>query len=371
MFSGGKKSSEGPIGVDIGDHTIRLLQLTWDGDRWSAVAAGSRALSQGLTPQAGQEYHDAVAHAVREILSTGHFKGRRAVSCLPATSLIYKNIRLPKMPRDELASAVQWEASERLKFSGETMSVQFLDAGEVMQGQDARQEAIILAAPNRFVEKHVESLQACDLDLEAIDAVPGALARCLSHADLTLDEHENEPAVRVVLDIGYGGTKVLILKGQRVCFFKLIEVGGRHMDEALAEKLDLPMSAAVQARREWAGGTVEGPGDARITSALCPVVEELAHEISLCLRYYSVTFRGRRPDEAWVAGGEAGNPWLWAKLCENAGLRPMAHDPMTAIDLTRVREAVGGPESWSSWAVAAGLALRTKAVQKRNRRGAA
>ncbi len=116
---------------------------------------------------------------------------------------------------------------------------------------------------------------------------------------------------------------------------------------------------------------MEGPGDARIASALCPVVEELAHEVSLCLRYYSVTFRGRRPDQAWVAGGESGNPWLWAKLCENAGLRPMSHDPMTAIDLTRVHDAVGGPESWSSWAVAAGLALRTKAVQKRNRRGAA
>lgn len=368
MFGGGRKTSEGPIGVDVGDHTIRMLQIHRDGGKKVAVAAASRALGREVNPAMGDAYHQAVAAAVRDMLASGHFKGHRAVSCLPAASLHYKNIRLPKMPRDELASAVQWEASERLKFSGEAMSVQFFDAGEVQQGADVRQEVIILAAPNKFINDHIAALRSCDLELDAIDAVPGALARCLEDAVPDADE---DSAVRVVIDVGYSGTKVLITHGHRVCFFKLIEIGGRHMDEALATKLELPASAASEARRDWISSSLGGAGDARIASALGPVVEEMSREIALCLRYYSVTFRGRRPEEAWIIGGESSNAWLWARLCEDAGLRPAASDPLSTIDLTPVQSVVGGPDKWAGWGVAAGLALRSMIAQKRKSRGAA
>ncbi len=365
MFGGGRKTSEGPIGVDVGDHTIRMLQIHRDGDKKVAVAAASRTLGRDVCPASGDAYHRAVTDAVRDMLATSHFKGHRAVSCLPAASLHYKNIRLPKMPRDELASAVQWEASERLKFSGEAMSVQFFDAGEVRQGTDARQEVIILAAPQKFIDAHIRSLRSCDLELDAIDAIPGALARCIEGTD---SDAGGEPVVHVVIDVGYSGTKVLITHGQRVCFFKLIDLGGRHMDEALAGKLELPASAASEARRGWVCG---GAGDARIAAALGPVVDELSREIGLCLRYYSVTFRGRRPEEAWIVGGESANAWLWARLCEDAGLRPVANDPLSTIDLTPVQSVVGGPDKWSGWGVAAGLSLRSMTTCKRKSRGAA
>lgn len=368
MFGGGKKTSEGPIGVDVGDHTIRMLQIRRDGDKKVAVAAASRALGRDVCPASGDAYHQTVAAAVRDMLATGHFKGHRAVSCLPAASLHYKNIRLPKMPYDELASAVEWEASERLKFSGEAMNVQFFDAGEVLQGTDARQEVILLAAPKKFIDEHIRSLRSCDLELDAIDAVPGALARCLEDAS---PNDGDEPAVRVVIDVGYSGTKVLITHGHRVCFFKLIDIGGRHMDEALATKLELPASAASEARRDWVSAGIGGAGDARIAAALGPVVEEMSREIALCLRYYSVTFRGRRPEEAWIVGGESSNAWLWARLCEDAGLRPATNDPLSTIDLTPVQAVVGGPDKWAGWGVAAGLSLRSMIVHKRKSRGAA
>ncbi len=368
MFGGGKKTSHGPIGIDIGDHTVRMLQLTRDGDRYVALAAASRPLGRDVCLESGDAYHHAVNHVVREMLSSGKFQGRHAVSCLPAASLQYKNIRLPKMPHDELASAVQWEASERLKLSGDAMNIQFFDAGEVTQGQDVRQEVILLAAPKRFIEEHIHSLKSCDLELAAIDVVPAALARCTTHASPTDDQDAD---VRVVIDVGYTGTKVLITRGQRICFFKLIEIGGRHMDQALATKLQLPAAAASEARHDWMSGKTGSDGDARILAALGPVIDDLSREINLCLRYYSVTFRGRRPEEALVVGGESRNTWLWARLCEDSGLKPSPNDPLASLDLTPVHDQVGGPDIWAGWVVAAGLSLRHISLGKRKIRGAA
>lgn len=368
MFGGGSKTSDGPIGVDVGDHTIRMIQFTREADKPIALAAASRPLGQGVGPQSGEAYHQAVSDAIRDMLSCDRFHGHRVVSCLPAASLIYKNIRLPKMPHDELAGAVEWEASERLKFSGDAMNVQFFDAGEVQQGQDKRQEVILLAASKRFIDEHIQSLRSCDLELCAIDAVPSALARCIEHA---YPADEQDAPVRVVIDVGFNGTKVLIVRASRICFFKHIEIGGRHMDESLATSLELPTSAASEARRDWMSGNAQSQNNAQIAAAMGPVVEELSREVGLCMRYYSVTFRGRRPDEAWVVGGEAGSAWLWARLCEDVGLKPSQNDPLASLDLTPVRTEIGGPDQWAGWGVAVGLALRQIDSKKRNRRGAA
>lgn len=368
LFGGGKKSSDCPIGIDVGNHTVRMIQFTRDDDRLVAVAAAARHLDREINHESGERYHEAVSHAIREMITSGKFRGNKVVSCLPAAGVQYKNIRLPKMPHDELASAVIWEAGDRLKLSSDVMNIQFFDAGEVYQGQETRQEVILLAAPKVFIEEHIKSLQACDLELAAIDAVPAALARCIS---LSAPKDESNETVRVVIDVGHSGTKVLIARGQRICFFKHIEIGGYHMDVAIASKMELPMSAASEVRKEWISGQASPESDVRIISALGPIVEDLAREINLCLRYYSVTFRGPRPEEALVVGGEAGNLWLWVKLCEEAGLKPSADEYMASLDLTAVNHTVGGPDQWPAWAVAVGLSLRQKPTPVRKSRGAA
>ncbi len=348
-----------------------MIQFTRDGDRHVALAAASRQLDRDISLDSGDDYHHAISHTIREMLSSGKFQGRLAVSCLPAASLQYKNIRLPKMPHDELTSAVGWEASERLKLSSDAMNIQFFDAGEVHQGQETRQEVILLAAPKRFIEEHIQSLQACELELSAIDVVPAALARCITLSPAKDDQGELDDSVRVVIDVGFSGTKVLITRGQRICFFKMIEIGGLHMDQALASKLELPIAAAAEARKGWMSGDTGADTDARIAAALGPVVDDLSREINLCLRYYSVTFRGRRPEEALIVGGESGNAWLWAKLCDDAGLKPSADDPLASLDLTPVHDQVGGPDQWAAWTVAVGLSLRQVNSPRRKTRGAA
>ena len=369
MFGGKKNNGYGPIGVDVGDHTIRMIQFKHVAGRPVASAAAARPLGRGISPKSDDAYHDAVAQAVGNMIAAGGFHGTETVSSLPAASLIYKNIRLPKMPYDELAGAVQWEASERLKFSGDAMNVQFFDAGEVVQGTEKRQEVILLAASRQFVDDHVKAMSAGGLELSAIEAVPSALARCIELVCPPNDSHDAE--VRVVIDVGYNGTKVLMTRGKRICFFKLIEIGGRHMDETLAEKLEMPVVDASELRRAWMNGEVQEVADKQIAEALGPVIDEMSREIGLCLRYYSVTFRGRRPEEAWIVGGESGHAWMWTRLCSELELKPSPNDPLSALNLEAVLPVVGGPAEWAGWGVAIGLALRPPSQRKRRLRGAA
>ncbi len=359
MIQAFRRSSVMPIGVDVGAHGVRLLQLAGGSNGLTVVAAEHQPLPAGLTIK-DEGYHTRVADALQTALGRGGFKGRRVVSTLPAAAVGVKSVRMPPMPGPELAGAVQFEAAERMP-SDRPRIVQHLKAGEVRQGDDVRQEVLLLAADEAFIEAHVAALASCNLRPLAIDSIPTALTRVVStRADL--HPRGGEAPAKVVIDAGHGSTKVLVARGGRVVFFKMIELGGAALDKAVARALKLPLPEAAERRQALAGSdaadqaTGGSPATAAVLDALRPTLTELGREIALCLRYYGVTFRGARPLHALLVGGLGGDTVLMNELAKAAGLELRRHDPLAAIDPGPAARAM--PAGGAAWAVAAGLSLR-------------
>jgi type IV pilus assembly protein PilM len=88
-----------------------------------------------------------------------------------------------------------------------------------------------------------------------------------------------------------------------------------------------------------------------VSEAIRPVIEKLIAELSMCIRYHSVTFRGQPLSRLLLSGGEA-TPELAELLSRRIGLDCQETDPFRASPTT----ANGGRKG--QWNVAAGLALR-------------
>jgi hypothetical protein len=86
-------------------------------------------------------------------------------------------------------------------------------------------------------------------------------------------------------------------------------------------------------------------------------MEELGREIALCLRYYSVTFRGQRPQKLKLLGGEAADPLLLGVLNASLGIPVEAGRPLFSVDTSRM-DACDRMGFGSEWATAFGLALK-------------
>src|SRR5690606_9688168 len=85
--------------------------------------------------------------------------------------------------------------------------------------------------------------------------------------------------------------------------------------------------------------------------------EELGREIALCLRYYTVTFRGHRPSSVRVVGGEACDTPLIQQLASGLPIPVESWRPLASVDTKRMKSADrrGG---MCDWATAFGLASR-------------
>jgi type IV pilus assembly protein PilM len=81
------------------------------------------------------------------------------------------------------------------------------------------------------------------------------------------------------------------------------------------------------------------------------VIDRLAHELSLCIRYHSVTFRGQPLVQGVIGGGEA-TTQLVENLSARINLKCELGDPLRNYD-----SAADVPRR-PQWDIAAGLALR-------------
>lgn len=382
MFTWLSKHKFSPIGLDIGTKGVRMLQLGKEDEKLFVSSIAQRSFPPALAEnKLDHETRRRLAiETVGEILKTDSFHGRKVVSCLRADELYVKSIRLPRMSDEELSQAVMWECQERFGFEVSPDRAYYIRAGQVKEGSETRDEIILLAVPESTITAHVEMLSKMHLTPLHIDAEPLALFR--AHQRF-LQRAEDNASVNVLVDIGLSKTTIIIAKGKRILLIKIIDIGGCKFNESVSEELHMTYSAAAELRGRLMGNPpVVGENQSRnktslpegtdnvtpprsdqirwpISDAIRSQVEALAHEVSLCLRYCSVTFRGLRADRITLTGGQAYDRELVKLMKEYLDCDCTVTRPLLGIDLSRIKMETDRRSELTEWSVATGLALKS------------
>jgi type IV pilus assembly protein PilM len=358
----GARGKHGPIGLDIGTSNLKMLQFSDEGGQLAVQAAAHYQIPPSV--EASQR-RGLIEKAIVEALRRQPFRGREVVSALGVDSFQMKSIRVPRMPVEELAAAVEFEARDRFDLGGHSAQFRYLAAGEVRHGNELKQEIIVFAAPDDQVQARLDLLRGCRLRPAVLDITPCAVARSFVRY---LRRAEDAQAVNVFLDVGWRGTAIVITRGAELTFLKVVDVGGEHLNGAVAKALSISKEEAGDLRiriMRGAGGrratdAAPAPQDvqAAVGDAVRPLIERLARDAQMCLRYFAVTFRGQRPESLTFVGGEAHEPSLAKMVGEAVDVPCTIGHPLRGVGKV---ELVGGRDRRTyqpAWSVACGLALR-------------
>jgi type IV pilus assembly protein PilM len=338
----------GPIGVDLGTRSVKLMQFSADGSRLLASGRWDLPYAEKLAaPQRDAQW----VEGIRRARESESFRGRDAVFCLSAPEIFVQNIRVPLARGQALDQIVRQEAAGRLPFEGAETEIRFVEAGDVRQGDAVKREVIVLATPKAALQRALAVIERADLRPLAVDAEPMAVVRCFTR-QFRREEDRNLAAMYV--HIGASNTSVVIARGGDTLFVKYLDLGGRHFDEAVARGLNMKLADAASLRRhhgERRSDRHDPEVERTVGEAVLPVIDRLAGEVTLCLRYFSVTFRGQKLERFFLSGGEACETLVEA-IQRQLNVPGELGDPLRGYE----RATVAGRKS--QWDVAAGLALR-------------
>lgn len=344
-----------PIGLDIGHSSLKMVQLVIREGKLKVQAARKAGLDAGAT-RSEPEREKAIVAAIRRLLAEGQFRGQNVISALPVDKVRITSVRLPETEIDQADKILRREAAERFDLDPAHGAVDYLLAGSVRQGDDVKNEYILFAVDHATVEAHIRLLEDAGLAPAAIDAPPCALFRTFER---TLRRQEDRERTVIFIDVGYRHTTVVFGRAGEICFVKQIGVGMGQFNVEVASALGIAGPEAESFRLRLQRDEAIDPAMRRqMVDALNLVSEQLAGEISLCLRYYTVTFRGKRVERAIIAGGGAHEPVLRDVLRRHLSMEVEVAAPLRGLDLPVDRMGREGPQGFADLALAVGLSLK-------------
>ncbi len=345
----------GPIGLDLGHNAIRMIQLADNAERISVIAAAETEIPGDLAD--GASAREYIVDAIRKMLADGGFRGRESVSCLSNDSLRIKSLRLDTTDPAQIEAQLKTEVAHRFGLDADTDEIRYMLAGSVYQGEEVKNEVIFFGMDRQSIARHLSVLEDAGLIPVAVDAVPCALFRSLQ---ASLRRSEDQRLVSVLVDVEDLYTTVIIARGQEIIFVKQIPIAAARLTAEVASRLNVSVSEAklLRARIKDNAESVDAATRQAVIDAMGHITEELAKEISLCFRYYAVTFRGQRPTEVVFAGGETDEATLLNALTRHLGVQVSVAKPLRGIDLANTAINRRRTVEMSEWAVAVGLGLK-------------
>jgi len=362
------------IGVDLGDTSVKMVQLRAAGNgTWRLQAAGKGLYSVLAEEDDFAEHSRVVADKIKRLFKEGRFEGRQAATVLPRADVFIRPIKLSGTldPGDNegIWEALQVEARRYLPYPPEEAVLDFVTIGKVRDEDGEQLEVLLISAPQERVDRHMLMLRAAGLHCTFIDIVPNATLRSAHHAV----EGNGQDAVASI-EIGNVTTSIGISQAARLLFARNLSIGGSTFTDAIADKLQLDSRKAEQFKKRYGmdhrgvsnidvramqEGRFRPDEAAALIFELCrEPLRALAREIRRSLDYFGAQFRGIAAGKALLFGGGANFTGLSEFLSDNTGLAVRIGEPFAAVQTDSTGAGAGVPDDKTSFAVALGLALR-------------
>lgn len=275
----------------------------------------------------------AVAEAIRQGLEEKKIKAKNAISAIPMGDAVIRLIRLPaELSNAELREMVLYqEAPLYLPFPREEADVDYQKLGSSLDDDGIERVEVLLVGTLRSVTDTIAStfIQA-GIQLTTLEVSSFALMRTMREQ---LQQLVGE-AVAIV-DIGYDGTEISIVKDGIPQFNRKVPIGTARMQEAISRAMNLPPAMGVDLLSSLSVpvGQMDGVPANPSSSAILRVLGDLSDEIRRSIDFYLNQGETLEISQLLLAGVGAGIGQIDEFFNEKLSYVTLLMDPIANLSL--------------------------------------
>ena len=340
------------IGLDIGTNAVTVAEVRPGEpprlDMFGQVALGRETMREGEVADDA-----AVTEAVGRLRAEVGLKKAAVRLGLASPRVVVRQIEMPLMTREELSSALQFQAAELIPIPLDDAVLDFAILGPAGPGDggEPRMQVLLAAVQEATVLRLVAAVEAGGLQVAAVDLVPLALIRSLARparelalvgagavvspngvgevgeAGDGMAMAESSVGAEGIVSFGGGVTAIAVHEIGVPRFVRVLGTGGRELTDAIANELDLPPETAEALKRQLGEDAHEARHEelvARARTSIERPLSVLLDEVRSSIDYYR-NQPGSSPLLRIVAtGGAAQLPGLTERLSALVGV-PVEH----------------------------------------------
>jgi type IV pilus assembly protein PilM len=278
------------FGLDISDLSLKITQLKKDKQGLKLASFGETRMEPGIIKGGEIKNDNTLARTIETALKQVQgekIKTKHVIVSLPEEKAFLQVIQMPKVPEEDLASAVVYEAENYIPTSLEEVYLDFQVVPPIHNHLD-HCDILIAALPKQTVDPYVSSLKLAGLEPVALEIESLAIARAVIKGGIT-----TSPVL--LIDFGATRTSLVIFSGHTLRFTFSIPVSSNNFTEIIAKALGMNFSKAESLKIKYGltGKTKTNnrkervkKEERKIFEALIPALVDLTQQIRKHLEYY-------------------------------------------------------------------------------------
>lgn len=341
------QKSKAVVGIDIGTHSIKLVEL-------AGTKASPRVVAWAVAPlAAGAFSENAIANAelVADALNDAIVKsGTKAEAAAVAVSSSHAITKVLSMPSDiseiELEEQVNVEALHFIPYPIDEVNLDFEVIGKSEVNEDEN-DVLLVACRRSIVDDYIDLVENTGMVLNYVDIDTYALER-VYRAQNALGSNSDQPVA--LFDIGSSSSHLMVLDEGKVLYSRHQSFGGSQLIKLIRKEYGLTAEEAEEVL-----ASSQPPGDF-LTAVQEPYVEMLRQEVGRALQFFYSSSSFSNIDSVVLTGASCSLAGLAGDLEVKLRSKVTVLNPVAQANVQSRRESIASVSPALS--VAYGLSLR-------------
>ncbi len=345
-----KKKSTALLGIDISSSSIKLLELSRQGDKYKVENYATRPLPEGAVVEKNIGKLEAVGEELFKLASLVKTTSKLAAVAVSGSAVITKTIELNASLSDsEMENQITVEADQYIPYPLDEVAIDF-ERQRPSRKNEGMVEVLLAACKKENVDMRVEALQIGGFEAKVVDIEAYAMERAFRLLCDQMDLDTN--GLVAIMDIGATMTTMYILRNGDSIYMREQIFGGGRLSSSIQSRYGL---SPAEAEAAIVSGELPDSYDAEV---LQPFREEMIEQVSRSLQFFFSSSQYNDVDMIVLAGGAASTKGLAATMQEGLGTRTVVANPFAKMSIGNKVNKSQLKNDAASLLMACGLAMR-------------
>ncbi|MDO9399555.1 MAG: type IV pilus assembly protein PilM [bacterium] len=292
-------NSNYPIGLDISDLSLKLVQLNKIQNKIKIQALSKVNLSEGIIDNGIIKNQAELIKAIKTLIANpqyGKVSSEEIIACLPETKTFIKLIEIEKTP-NPLKEVINQEIEKHIPMSLDEIYYDW----QIVKNSIDKQSILIGVTPKNIVDQYASLLDQAKLSIIALEIESISICRSLLIEEAGLSLISSATAIRQnppkiiskagnygIIDIGATRTSMIFYSKNTILFTVSMPISGKQITNNIADTLELSQDLAEKAKIFC--GLDKSKAQGVIKNILTDIVKKLIEKIQESLEFYNSHF---------------------------------------------------------------------------------
>ncbi|MCX7117596.1 MAG: type IV pilus assembly protein PilM [Legionellales bacterium] len=239
-----KSKSLAILGIDISTTSVKILQLSKNGDRYCVEGYGRASLPENAMDGYLVKDSEAVADCIKNIIKTTGLTCKQVAIAVPESSAISKVIQLNEGLNDaEIEELVVMDADKYIPYPIDEVNMDFCPMGTSLKNS-AMQDVLIVASRAENVSNRVGVIQLAGLEAVIVDVESYAVERAAQLLKPSLPANGDKKNIAII-DMGSTYTHIFVLHDMKIIFSREEQFGSKQLLDEIMQHYGLSWAEAL------------------------------------------------------------------------------------------------------------------------------